>query len=68
LSIERLAWIVKWELKCKDATAAVSFSGLVATGLFQVNLVVPALAAGDYAVTVSVNGAGNLGTAVLPVR
>jgi uncharacterized protein (TIGR03437 family) len=50
------------------ATAAVSVSGLVATGLFQVNLVVPALAPGDYAVTVSVNGVGNLGTAVLPVR
>lgn len=49
--------------------AVVSFAGLVATGLFQLNVVVPAgLAAGDHVVTLSVAGAGNLASGILPVR
>jgi uncharacterized protein (TIGR03437 family) len=48
--------------------ATVTFSGLTATGLFQANVIVPALAAGDHAVTLSVSGVANLATGVLPVR
>jgi N-acyl-D-amino-acid deacylase len=52
-----------------DQTAAVSFSGLTATGLFQVNATLPAgLAPGDYAVSITVNGVSALATAYLPVR
>lgn len=48
--------------------ATVSFSGLVATGLFQANVTVPALAAGDYPVSVTVNGVENLAVGLLPIR
>ncbi len=48
--------------------AEVSFSGLVATGLFQVNVKIPALPPGDYPMTMSVGGSPNLATAIIPVR
>ena len=55
-------------VKIGNTTAQVTFAGLVATGLFQVNIVVPKLAAGDYPMTITVNGTTNLATALLPIR
>jgi uncharacterized protein (TIGR03437 family) len=51
-----------------NVVAEVSFSGLTATGLFQVNAKVPQLAPGDYPVSLTVNGVPNLATAVISVR
>lgn len=51
-----------------SANAPVSFSGLTATGLFQVNAAVPQLAPGDYQVSVTVSGVSNLITGTLSVR
>ncbi len=51
-----------------NSTATVTYSGLVATGLFQVNLVVPNLPPGDYPVQISVNGVPTLVPGLLPVR
>jgi len=39
-----------------NATAAVSFAGLVAPGQYQVNFTVPQIADGEYPITVSVSG------------
>ncbi len=48
--------------------AAVSFAGLVAAGLYQVNVTVPSgLAAGDHAVVAAVAGLGSQSTALLKV-
>lgn len=50
-------------------TAEVSFSGLVGTGLFQINVTVPpGTARGDYPVRIAVNGVESLVTGLLPVR
>lgn len=51
-----------------SATAVIQFSGLVGTGLFQANVVVPALPSGDYPVSISVNGVQSLTTGLLPIR
>ena len=51
-----------------NSVATVSFSGLVATGLFQANVVVPNLPPGDYPVQISVNGVSTLVPGLLPVR
>ena len=55
-------------VKIGNASAAVTFSGLTATGLFQANVTVPTLAAGDYSVTLSVNGVPSLVTGLVTVR
>ncbi len=55
-------------VKIGTATANVTFSGLTATGLFQANVVVPALSPGDYPVSVSVNGVPNLIVGIVSVR
>jgi protocatechuate 3,4-dioxygenase, beta subunit len=39
-----------------NTDAAVSYAGLTAAGLYQINITVPNLAAGDHPVTASVNG------------
>jgi uncharacterized protein (TIGR03437 family) len=46
----------------------VSFSELASTGLFQVNIKVPALPPGDYPVSLTVGSVSNLVAAVIPVR
>lgn len=51
-----------------NQSATVQFAGLVATGLFQANVVVPALPAGDHPVTITVGSAASLKPGVLPVR
>jgi uncharacterized protein (TIGR03437 family) len=38
------------------------FAGLVGVGLFQINFKVPALTAGEYPVTISVNGTSSPAT------
>jgi uncharacterized protein (TIGR03437 family) len=48
--------------------ATVAFAGLVATGLFQANVVVPNLAPGDHRVELAVDGVPNLITGLLPIR
>ncbi|MEO5926805.1 MAG: serine hydrolase [Bryobacteraceae bacterium] len=55
-------------VKFGTTTAQVSFSGLTATGLFQVNVLVPQLAAGDYPVSISVGSVANLVTGIVSVR
>jgi len=50
-----------------NQTAEVSYAGLIAPGLYQVNLVVPSLAPGAYALQGTVNGAQFLGAATLTV-
>ncbi len=55
-------------VKFGTTQAEVSFSGLTATGLFQINVKVPNLAAGDYPISISVNGVPNLVNALLSVR
>ena len=49
-------------------TADVSFSGLVAAGLFQANVKIPDLPPGDYTVGLTVNGVSSLVTGIVPVR
>lgn len=51
-----------------NQNAVISFAGLTATGLHQVNVVVPNLTAGDYPVSVRINGASSLALGLLPVR
>ena len=48
--------------------ASVGFAGLVASGEFQINVVVPDLPAGEYAVTVQVNGQASQSGVVIPVQ
>ena len=55
-------------VKINAASATVTFSGLAATGLFQANVVVPSLPAGDYPVSLSVNGVPNLVTGIVSIR
>jgi len=50
------------------ANATVSFSGLTATGLFQANVVVPSLPAGDYPVSLTVAGVTDLVTGLVSIR
>jgi uncharacterized protein (TIGR03437 family) len=50
------------------ANATVSFSGLTATGLFQANVVVPQVPAGDYPVSLTVGGVTNLVTGLISIR
>jgi uncharacterized protein (TIGR03437 family) len=47
--------------------AVVSYAGLVGTGLYQLNVVVPALASGTYPVVASVGGVSSQGGVVLKV-
>jgi uncharacterized protein (TIGR03437 family) len=47
--------------------ASVGFAGLVASGEFQLNVVVPNLAPGEYPVTVTVNGQSSQSGVVIPV-
>jgi uncharacterized protein (TIGR03437 family) len=47
--------------------AVVSYAGLVGTGLYQLNVVVPALASGTYPVLASVGGVSSQGGVVLKV-
>jgi uncharacterized protein (TIGR03437 family) len=49
-------------------SATVTFSGLTATGLFQINAIVPSLSRGDHAVEIRVNDVASLSTGLLPVR
>ena len=55
-------------VKVGGQTANVQFAGLVAAGLFQVNVVVPALAAGDYPVIVTLGSATSLRAGSLSIR
>lgn len=48
--------------------ATVTFSGLTATGLFQINAIVPTLPQGDHPVEIRVNDVASLSTGLLPVR
>jgi uncharacterized protein (TIGR03437 family) len=48
--------------------ASVGFAGLVASGEFQINVVVPNLPPGEYPVTVSVNGQSSQSGVVIPVQ
>jgi len=45
-----------------------SFAGLVASGEFQINVVMPNLASGEYPVTVQVNGQTSQSGVVIPVQ
>ena len=47
--------------------ASVGFAGLVASGEFQINVVVPNLAPGEYPVTLQVNGQTSQSGVVIPV-
>ena len=47
--------------------AVVSYAGLVGTGLYQLNVAVPALANGSYPVVASVNGVSSQSGVVLKV-
>ena len=51
-----------------DRPATVAFAGLVATGLFQVNIVVPQLPSGDYPLRLTIDGVQSLVPATIPVR
>ncbi|MBZ5607742.1 MAG: serine hydrolase [Acidobacteriia bacterium] len=55
-------------VKVGTQTANVSFSGLVAAGLFQTNVVIPKMPPGDYVVGLTVNGVSSLVTGLVPVR
>jgi uncharacterized protein (TIGR03437 family) len=48
--------------------ATVQFAGLVGSGLYQINVVVPSLPSGDAPVSVSVNGVASKGRANVPVQ
>lgn len=47
--------------------ASVGFAGLVASGEFQLNVVVPNLPAGEYPITIQVNGQTSQSGVVIPV-
>lgn len=55
-------------VKIGTRAASVTFSGLVAAGLFQANVVIPNLPVGDYTVALTVNGVSSLATGLVPVR
>ena len=48
--------------------ASVQYSGLVGVGLYQVNIVVPNLATGDFPVAVQFQGASAASTPSIPIR
>ncbi len=48
--------------------AQVQFAGLIGSGLYQINVVVPALPSGDAPIVVSVNGISSGGPAFVPVQ
>lgn len=48
--------------------ADVRFAGLVGSGLYQVNVVVPSLAPGDHPVSIAIGSASSLKTGLLSVR
>ena len=66
--VDAVAPVANTVVKVGTATATVTFSGLTATGLFQANVVVPALPKGDYAVTVSVGGVDSLTPGLLTIN
>jgi N-acyl-D-amino-acid deacylase len=66
--VSQVATVAGTTVRIGNTAATVTFSGLVATGLFQINLTVPALPAGDYPVAIAVDGVPNLATAILAVR
>jgi uncharacterized protein (TIGR03437 family) len=49
------------------ATATVEFAGLVAVGEYQINIVVPNLAPGEYPVVIRYNGQSSQGGVVVPI-
>jgi len=51
-----------------SAQATVEFAGLVAVGEFQINIVVPDLADGDYPITLRINGQDTQARVTLPVK
>lgn len=51
-----------------DVAATVSFAGLVAAGLYQINLTVPALANGDHAVVAQIAGLSTQSGALLKIQ
>ncbi len=55
-------------VKIGAAVAEVTFAGLTGAGLFQLNVVVPPMAAGDYPVSLSVGDVPNLVTGLVSVR
>lgn len=50
-----------------SSPAAVEFAGLVAVGQFQVNLLVPQLAPGEYPITIRYNGQASQSGVLIPV-
>lgn len=50
------------------ATATVQYAGLVATGLFQLNVVVPSVASGDQPIVVSANGQSSQSGVLVPIQ
>jgi uncharacterized protein (TIGR03437 family) len=48
--------------------ATVEFAGLVASGEFQINIVMPTLAAGEYPVIVNVAGKSSQTGVIIPVQ
>jgi len=53
--------------KVGTADATVEFAGLVASGEFQINIVVPNLPAGEYPVTITVGGQTSQTGVVVPI-
>jgi uncharacterized protein (TIGR03437 family) len=51
-----------------NLNAPVLFAGLIGSGLYQVNVTVPALPSGDAPVVVSVNGVASSGPAFVPIQ
>ena len=56
------------EVKIGGVTANTTFAGLVGSGLYQINFVVPSLATGDAAVTVRVGSGQSQANAYVPIR
>lgn len=54
-------------VKVGSANATVEFSGLVAVGEFQINIVVPTLPDGNYPVTVTIDGQTSQANVMIPI-
>ena len=50
------------------ATATVQYAGLVATGLFQLNVVVPGVSSGDQPIVITANGQSSQSGVMVPIQ
>lgn len=54
--------------KIGGANTTVEFAGLVEAGLFQINIVIPSLADGNYPITISIDGQTSQPNVIIPIQ